>query len=56
MLILARKVGEKIMIGDEITITVVEINRGAVRLGIDAPRDVPVLRQELVIEHEEENR
>ncbi|MCA9070587.1 MAG: carbon storage regulator, partial [Planctomycetaceae bacterium] len=38
---------EKIIIGDSIVITVVEIRRGLVRLGIDAPRDVPVHREEV---------
>lgn len=48
MLVLSRKLGEKIYIGDNITITVVSIDRGKIRLGIDAPRDVPIFRQELM--------
>jgi carbon storage regulator len=48
MLVLSRKLGEKICIGDNICITVVDIDRGKVRLGIDAPRSVPVYRQELL--------
>lgn len=48
MLVLARRVGEKIYIGDDICIQVVDIDRGKVRLGIDAPREVPVWRQELM--------
>lgn len=47
MLILARKVDEAIMIGDHIKITVVDIKGGKVRLGITAPRDIPVHRQEV---------
>ena len=47
MLVLSRKLGEKIFIGDDITITVTLIDRDRVRLGIDAPRDVPIYRQEL---------
>ena len=47
MLVLSRQVDEKIIIGDTIVITVVEIRRGLVRLGIDAPRDVPVHREEV---------
>ncbi|NVM21127.1 MAG: carbon storage regulator CsrA [Desulfobacterales bacterium] len=47
MLVLTRKVGEKINIGDDIVLSVLEINRGNVRLGIDAPRNVTVLRQEV---------
>jgi carbon storage regulator len=48
MLVLSRKLGEKIHIGDNICITVVDIDRGKVRLGIEAPRSVPVYRQELL--------
>jgi len=47
MLVLSRQLDEKIIIGDSIVITVVEIRRGLVRLGIDAPRDVPVHREEV---------
>jgi len=48
MLVLSRKLGEKIFIGDNICITVVDIDRGKIRLGIEAPRDVPIYRQELL--------
>jgi carbon storage regulator len=48
MLVLSRKIGEKITIGENITITVVEIDRGKIRLGIEAPRSVPIFRQELL--------
>lgn len=48
MLVLSRKLGEKIYIGDHIVITVVDIDRGKIRLGIEAPRDVPICRQELL--------
>lgn len=48
MLVLSRKLGESIMIGDNIRVTVVDIDRGKVRLGIEAPRDVPIYRQELL--------
>jgi carbon storage regulator len=48
MLVLSRKLGEKIYIGDNICITVVDIDRGKIRLGIDAPRNVPIYRQELL--------
>lgn len=48
MLVLSRKLGEKICIGDNICLTVVDIDRGKVRLGIEAPRSVPVYRQELL--------
>ena len=48
MLVLSRKLGEKIYIADNICITVVDIDRGKIRLGIEAPRDVPIFRQELL--------
>jgi carbon storage regulator len=50
MLVLSRKLGEKIYINDNIFITVVDIDRGKIRLGIEAPRDVPIFRQELIAE------
>jgi carbon storage regulator len=46
--VLTRKLGEKILIGDDIAIQVVAIDRGKIRLGIEAPRDVPIFRQELL--------
>jgi carbon storage regulator len=48
MLVLSRKLGEKICIGQNIFLTVVDIERGKVRLGIEAPRDIPIYRQELL--------
>ena len=48
MLVLSRKLGEKIYIGENICITVVDIDRGKIRLGIEAPRNVPIYRQELL--------
>jgi carbon storage regulator len=47
MLVLSRKPGEQVYIGNHITITVVEIKGNRVRIGIDAPGDVSVLRAEL---------
>ena len=47
MLILARRPGEEIMIGDEVRIVVHQIVGGQVRIGIMAPRDVPVHRREV---------
>jgi len=47
MLILSRRVGEKIMIGDDIEVTVCGIHKGQVKLGIDAPDEVVILREEL---------
>ena len=47
MLVLSRKVGERICIGPDITITLVRIGPNCVRLGVEAPRDVNVVREEL---------
>ena len=47
MLVLSRKVGQRILIGDKIAITVVRIGQGGVRLGIEAPDDLEVVREEL---------
>ncbi|MEZ6128020.1 MAG: carbon storage regulator CsrA [Planctomycetaceae bacterium] len=47
MLVLSRKKDEKIVIGDNITLMVIEIRGDKVRLGIDAPRDVTVHREEI---------
>lgn len=48
MLVLSRKLGEKIYIGDTIVVTVVDIDRDKIRLGIDCPREVPIYRQEVL--------
>ena len=47
MLILSRKVDEKVVIGDDITISIIEIRGDQVRIGIDAPKKVKVFRQEV---------
>ena len=47
MLVLSRKVGERIWIGDDIAVTVVRVTGGGVRLGIEAPHELPVIREEL---------
>jgi carbon storage regulator len=47
MLVLTRKSGEKVMIGNGITVTVIEVNGSQVRLGFDAPNQVRILRAEL---------
>ncbi|MCP3898938.1 MAG: carbon storage regulator CsrA [Desulfobacteraceae bacterium] len=55
MLILTRKIGESILIGDNITIKVVETGKNSVRIGIDAPKDITVLRQEVFDTIQQEN-
>ena len=49
MLVLSRKVGERILIGDNVVVTVVRLAQGGVRLGIEAPHDMVVVREELKI-------
>ena len=56
MRVLSRKLGEKIFIGDNICITVVDIDRGKIRLGIEAPRDVSIYRQELLPDKPEDSQ
>ena len=56
MLVLTRKLGESIRIGDEIAVRVVDIQGGSVRIAIDAPREIPVHREEIWIQVQEENR
>lgn len=55
MLILTRKVGEQITIGNDIQIKVIEINGNNVRLGIEAPKTVSVLRREIYEKIQKEN-
>ena len=47
MLVLSRKAGESILIGNDIEISVVDISKGVVKLGLEAPKDMQILRQEL---------
>lgn len=55
MLVLSRKPGERILIGDDIAVTVVRIGPNTVRLGIDAPKDKNIVREELCFHHDPEN-
>lgn len=47
MLILTRRIGETLMVGDEVTVTVLGVKGNQVRLGVNAPRDVAVHREEI---------
>ena len=50
MLVVSRKIGQRILIGDKITVTVIKVSGGGVRIGIDAPDEMPVMREELAAE------
>jgi carbon storage regulator len=56
MLVLTRKLGENIRIGDTVKITVLEVRSGQVKLGIEAPPEVKVHREEIYARIQEENR
>ena len=56
MLVLSRRPGEKIIIGNSIVITVRRVEGGRVRLGITAPSDIPILRMELLEKEEKKKR
>lgn len=56
MLVLTRRAGETIRIGDQIVVRVIEIQRGQVRVAIDAPREIPVHREEIYQLVQQENR
>lgn len=56
MLVLTRRAGESVMVGDDVVITVLEARGDVIRLGIQAPRDVQVHREEVYRELQEANR
>ena len=53
MLILTRRINESLVIGDDVTVTVLGVKGNHVRIGVDAPRDVSVHREELAHKHDE---
>lgn len=56
MLILSRKTNERIMIGDDVSVTIIEIRGDQVKIGIEAPKSVKVFRQEVFEAIQNENR
>jgi len=56
VLVLSRKIGERILIGDKIAVTVVKIGHGGVRIGVEAPPEMAVVREELATELERAER
>lgn len=56
MLVLTRKIDESIIIGDNVKITVVDVRNDQVKIGISAPREIPVHREEVYLEIQAENR
>jgi carbon storage regulator len=56
MLILSRKTDQQIKIGDDITITIIEIHDGQVKIGVEAPRNIKVFRQEVFNAIQSENK
>ncbi len=55
MLVLTRRTGEKIKIGDNIVVTVLSVEGGIVKIGIDAPRKINILRMEVLEQIQKEN-
>ena len=56
MLILTRRVGEKLIIGDDVKVTILGVKGNQIRIGIDAPKDMPVHREEIYQRIQRENR
>ncbi len=56
MLVLSRKLNEKIVIDDNIEITIVGIENGKVQIGIEAPKEIEIMRKELLEDVKEENK
>jgi carbon storage regulator len=56
MLILTRKLGESIIIGENVQLSVVEINKNNIKIGINAPKDITIYREEVFKKIKEENK
>lgn len=55
MLVVSRKSGESILIGDNIEVCILEVGDGTVKIGIEAPKSIKILRKELLVEVKKEN-
>jgi carbon storage regulator len=55
MLRITRRAGERIMLGDDVVVEVIDVRGGTVRLGIEAPRSLPIYREEIWLEVKREN-
>ncbi|PNV83936.1 MAG: carbon storage regulator [Sulfurimonas sp.] len=55
MLVLSRKTDESIVIGDDIVLKIISVDKGVVKIGIDAPKNVSIVRQELLEDVKDEN-
>ena len=56
MLVVSRKIGEELKIGDNIFIKIVDIDKNQIKIGIEAPREVPIVRMELLKEITKQNK
>lgn len=56
MLVISRKKGESVLIGDDIEVTVIKVEEGIAKIAISAPKEIAIWRQEIYLEVKEENK
>ncbi|MBU3111762.1 carbon storage regulator CsrA [Clostridium lacusfryxellense] len=56
MLVISRKKGESLLIGDDVEITIIKVENGSVKIAINAPKEIGILRKELYVEVTDENQ
>lgn len=56
MLVLTRRIGETLMVGDDVAITILNVNRNQIKLGIEAPKDISIHRKEIFLKIQEEKQ
>jgi carbon storage regulator len=54
MLVLSRRIGETLMVGDDVAITFLNVNRNQIKIGIEAPKDIAIHRKEIFLKIQEE--